>query len=627
MFDSYAQCAQTLCDVEAIDYFFAKELVSRLGQGAVASDLFIFIALSQAHRQGNSCLVMSDIADKCYFKDQDQGKTGWQFSDLETLTTRIQAMLTSTGLDGLVFFDNGQLYTARYWHFEQEIVAAISQRLKPLPMTESQIDVLRGVWPYLFSCEHTQVQDWQQVATALSVNRPLAMLSGGPGTGKTYTIARLLMALQVVWEGKLSIALTAPTGKAAQRLTESIQGALLQFSTIPTLSQYAANIQQSAVTLHRLIGVSRRGVRCKHHRDNPLEHDVVIVDESSMIDLAMMTRLFRALSPRTRVILVGDPQQLPSVEAGNVLGDIIQALHTIELPQVDEGACRQFTQLCPHLPNLSESEIRAPSIHFSLHATKRFSGSLALAAIAINKGQIEDLWCALTKVEPGLAHQVSGVGYLGEADINATLTQVAGLWFGEIQRAPTIAQALKILTSRRWLTPFRQGDWGSDSLNQQLDSLLGNASDNKKYYAGRPIMIVENNYSQRLFNGDVGIIWPAENGKLMAWFETSDKQFRSIPLSRLPQHQTVYAMSIHKSQGSEFEQVLLFAPEAPSAQARTIYTRELIYTGLTRAKHGCVLVTDKHRLGEAITSKQRRKTGLPNRLQRKITRFNTNPIK
>ena len=617
MFASYSLCAARLADIEAIDYFFARELTG-LVESSNETDFCLLLALSRAQRMGNSCLIVSELAGEHCFAHSDEPDSGFIFAHQDELLFRAEALVKHPGMAGRLHWYNGRLYTARYWQFEQQLVASIAERSNPAPLTNEQTEALLQVWPSLFPVQQSEQQDWQQVATALCINRSFAMISGGPGTGKTYTVARLLMALQVAWQGTLNVVLTAPTGKAAQRLTESVDAALAQFSGHPTLAAYSGAMQQPAMTLHRLLGMPRWGIQSRFNQHNPVPADVIIVDESSMIDLALMTRLFRALAPHTRVILVGDPKQLPSVEAGNVLGDIIAALGAELTESVDEASAGQFARLCPHLPPLSVSTNNLPvAMHFALRRAQRFSGQLAEVASAMNNGQIDGIWNELSVLEAGQMHSVEGVATSSFSALDNHFEQLAINWFGAISQAGSLPDAMNHLQAGRWLTPFRQGDWGALALNQRIERLTS-PGDSRGFYKGRPVMITENHHGQRLYNGDIGLIWPDERGVLKAWFAGQDGSFRAIPIMRLPQHETVYVMTIHKSQGSEFDRLLLLVPEAPSRQAAGLYSRELVYTGLTRAKTGAVLVTTQAILQDVVARRQQRKTGLPQLLAEAI---------
>lgn len=609
MFASFSQCTARLAEIEAIDYFFAREL-TQLAGSAHDNDFCLLLALSRAQRLGNSCLIVSELAGQHYFEHPDEVESGFTFAPLQALESRVEALVSQPQLGGRLHWHNGRLYTARYWQFEQQLVASIAVRSQPEPLSSGQISALLQAWPSLFSTSQGDEQDWQQVATALCINRAFAMLSGGPGTGKTYTVARLLMALQVAWQGQLNVVLTAPTGKAAQRLTESVDTALSQFASHPTLAQYSTAMQQPAMTLHRLLSMPRWGIQSRFNQHNPVPADVIIVDESSMIDLALMTRLFRALAPHTRVILVGDPKQLPSVEAGNVLGDIIAALDSASPQSVDEASAQQFATLCPHLPPLPVTHDNRPAaMHFALQRAQRFSGQLAEVARAMNNGSIDAVWAQLDEVDAGQTQQVEGVATSSFSALETHFESLATNWFGAISQADSLPAAMARLQASRWLTPFRQGEWGALGLNQRIERLLS-PGNSRGFYRGRPIMITENHHGQRLYNGDIGLLWPDENGVLKAWFAAQDGAYRAIPIMRLPQHETVYAMTIHKSQGSEFSRLLLLVPQAPSRQAANLYSRELVYTGLTRAKTGAVLVTSQAILQDVVARRQQRKTGL-----------------
>lgn len=617
MYAGFSQCSAALADIEAIDFYFAQTLSDLLKNDAawptteLTSAFHLLLALSVSQRQGNACLLLGDIADQTLFEIPDKTGSGWHFACLPALLEIAQSLAQSPVLHGKLHLLEHRFYSARYWQFEQDIKAGIEARLLPLSLDDTQYQRVAALWPALFNTQSVAEQDWQQVATALSVNQRFAIISGGPGTGKTYTIARLLMAMQSAWDGELSIMLTAPTGKAAQRLSESIDLALSTFMGNEPLARLGDKIRQQAMTLHRLLGMPRWGIHCRANADRPLNADVVVVDESSMIDLALMARLFRALGPDTRIILVGDPNQLPSVEAGNVLGDILAAINKSACDSVSVSAAAQFARLCPHLPALASTDKQdEPDCHFTLINAQRFGGDLADAASAISAGDTRTLLSSLDSVKSKAVADIEGVAMCEPQALEKQFAQTAKACFDPINQAGSLSDAIKALLNVRWLTPFRQGEFGAIALNERIETLMSPTGTAGQFYRGKPIMVVENHYSMRLFNGDVGIVWPAANGQLKAWFTADNGAFRAVPLTRLPRFETVYAMTIHKSQGSEFAQLLLCLPEPPSKQAAAMCTRELVYTGLTRAKRGCVLVTTPETLRTAVALQQRRKTGM-----------------
>ena len=616
MYSGFSQCNAALTDIEAIDFYFAQTLCDLLKQDAAFSEtdltqaFHVLLALSVSQRQGNACLILDDIADQTLFTAPEKAGSGWEFSSLPSLLALAGELAASPSLFGKLHLIDNRLYSARYWQFEQDIKAGIAARLSPVPLDDGQYQRVSDLWPALFNSKPAAEQDWQQVATALSLNQRFAIISGGPGTGKTYTIARLLMAMQSAWNGELSIMLTAPTGKAAQRLSESIDAALSTFMGNEPLARLGDKVRQQAMTLHRLLGMPRWGINCRVNADRPLNADVVVVDESSMIDLALMARLFRALSPDTRIILVGDPNQLPSVEAGNVLGDILAAIDKSACDTVSASAAAQFAKLCPHLPALDTNKSDSPDCHFTLINAQRFGGDLAEAAGAISAGDAQTLVDSLDVVKPQSVVNTEGVARCEPQSLEKQFAHTVKACFEPINQAGSLSDAMQALQNVRWLTPFRQGEFGAIALNERIETLMSPTGSAGQFYRGKPIMVVENHYSLRLFNGDVGIVWPAANGQLKAWFVGDNGAFRAVPLTRLPRFETVYAMTIHKSQGSEFAQLLLCLPEPPSKQAAAICTRELVYTGLTRAKRGCVIMAEPSTLRSAVALQQRRKTGV-----------------
>ncbi|MFL9590798.1 exodeoxyribonuclease V subunit alpha [Aeromonas schubertii] len=449
----------------------------------------------------------------------------------------------------------------------------------------------------------------QKLAAATAAGRPFAVISGGPGTGKTTTVAKLLAILV---ETGLSagaapaIRLVAPTGKAAARLTESI-GAALQ--DLPLSPEVVSAIPTEAGTLHRLLGVIPGRTRFRHHADNPLHLDVLVVDEASMVDLPMMARLLEALPAKARLILLGDKDQLASVEAGAVLADI----------------CSFVAQ------GVSEPQAE----WLSAQSGYRVSGSAAGAPL-------RDSLCLLTK--SWRFDERSGIGRLARACNGGGPAAVERVWgegFTDIALHPWSAERYEALIQQavegyrpylaalqegqepkavfqafngfQILCALREGPFGVEGLNDRIEAALGRArliAREGEWYAGRAVMVVQNDHGIGLYNGDMGLCLPDEEGRLKVWFEQADGGVRSLLPSRLPPHETVFAMTIHKSQGSEFAHTVLVLPDAPSP----LLTRELVYTGITRAKGRLDLYGDRALLAQAVRKKTERYSGLALRL-------------
>ncbi len=601
-----------LADIEAIDYYFACQFAEITD----SIPFYLLVALSWHLRQGHTCLSLADIAGKRLFDDAEQHCEGVQFDDLTTLVKAARELSEQFGEPQQLVYHRGKLYTARYWQFELTVAEGVVSRTRQRAFSDDDYDRLHQVWPQLFPTMPTLEQDWQQVATACALTRDFAVINGGPGTGKTYTVARLLLALQAASDKPLTIKLAAPTGKAAQRLTESVSNSLHAISG-DSIEGIKQRIVTEASTLHRLLGMRPFSIKPKHHSDNLIHCDVLIIDEASMVDLALMTRVFRALPASTSVYLVGDANQLPSVESGNVLEALTPDDDSHDL-KVTDALAKHVHRLCPHLPGIAVDEHSLTTV-FPLKVSQRYSGKLAEVAVAMRDGDGDRVLNLLTRTSepvPGLMELEDVV--LMPVQQGSGLRKLIKDSFAALSQANSPASALEAMNHCRWLTPVRNGEGGVNTLNEEIERVLqpNRTAGNNGHYIGRPIMVLENDYTQRLFNGDTGVIWPDDSQQLKAWFYDRHGELRAVSLSRLPSVQTVYAMTIHKSQGSEFRNVVMWLPPA-QGKAASMVTRELIYTGLTRAKKGCVILAAPERVSAVIQTRAVRYSGLAERIDEK----------
>ncbi|WP_414827772.1 exodeoxyribonuclease V subunit alpha [Alteromonas sp. H39] len=603
--------------VAAIDYYFAQTFCEQvqLDEDGQSCWFAILLALSYMQRQGHTCLSLELIAGNVLFSD-DENASGITYPSLTRLIQVTRQALSQYAAPVALVYEKGLLYSRRYWQFEDTIAQAIADRQQPILLTDNEYQACEDVWPRLFSVTQCAEQDWQQIAVASTLVQRFSVINGGPGTGKTYTVTRLLLALQAMSGGTLKIQLAAPTGKAAQRLTESVSQSLEQLEGQLDAKLLEA-IPRDASTLHRLLGLARFGVRARRDQSAPLDIDVLIVDEASMVDVALMARLMRALPPDVRVYLIGDADQLPAVESGNVLESMIGELP--EEPAVTSSMRAHLVRLCPHLPLLPlAANLQADAWVHSLRKSQRFGGKLAEVATAIQSGRTAH---ALSMISSTASAQDA----LGKEDVlmsalpenPQSLKSLAKASFAALFSCRTPQQALDALRHCRWLTPLRQGPFGVESINRLIEQALAESYSVLPggQYAGRPIMVVENQYAQRLFNGDVGVLWPDNSGQLKAWFEDAAGGVRALSLSWLPRVETVFAMTVHKSQGSEFSQVVMIVPDSESAHSQALNNRSLLYTGLTRAKQGALLISNREILSGVIARKQERVSGLSYRLR------------
>ncbi len=423
---------------------------------------------------------------------------------------------------------------------------------------------------------HEDVPDWQRIAAATAVLRRLCVISGGPGTGKTTTVIRIL-ALLLAQQPEIRIALAAPTGKAAARMQEAIRAAK---DRVALPDAVRARIPDEASTIHRLLGARPGSSRLRHDRSRPLALDALVVDEASMVDLALMAKLVAALPTAARLVVLGDRDQLASVEAGAVLADLCGAT-----PGFSDAFRQQLeaitAETIPHGQASVSSMRDAVVLLTRSHRFTPTSGIGRLAA-AVNRGDGAGVLAILR--DPGS----DDVRWRSDGSL-AELVGVAADGYAaylELVAAGAAAEDIFAAFRRfRVLCAHRRGPWGVETLNGRVEEELRRrlvVEPELDWYAGRPVLVTQNDYALGLFNGDVGIALadPEMPERLRVAFETARGGVRRLAPTRLPMHEPVWAMTAHKSQGSEFDRVLL----ALSADDSPLVTRELVYTGITRAR-------------------------------------------
>ncbi|MEY1660779.1 exodeoxyribonuclease V subunit alpha [Isoalcanivorax beigongshangi] len=508
------------------------------------------------------------------------------------------------GDTALLIRDGERLYLARDWQAEAQVLWAIRARL---PWRTLPGGVLAQHAAALFPAGHGDGLDWQKVAAMHGVLRPFAVITGGPGTGKTWTVARLL-ALRLLTARALDphaslprIRLAAPTGKAAARLTESLQASLAELA-LP--EDIRAALPSEAVTLHRLLGIGRDG-RPRHNAQHPLLVDQVVVDEASMVDLGLMTQLLRALPADAGVCLVGDRDQLASVEAGAVLADLCRLATGAYSP---DYAARLAAE---GLPVPAAAQRPEQDLVVRLTRVHRFGERSGIAELATALREQDDTALAALRQAPP-----ADLGWL-PAQRPEVLQQALAALRPVVQVAAEGADPAAVLAAFgrfRVLCALRRGPWGVEQFNQELVRALrqgGLAAG--EWYPGRAVLLTRNDWALGLFNGDAGItVRDPADGSLKVAFATLDGAVRLVAPVRLPSHEEAWAMTIHKSQGSEFEQVLVVLPDQDSP----LLTRELLYTAVTRARRRLQVAGPAGLLAQAARREVQRQSGLAERLLR-----------
>ena len=565
-----------------LDIHFAR-FMERLC-GVDAPELSLAAALVSSYtRQGHICLDLANMAGKPLLQTMDQGNS-ILCPELNHWCERLRESMV-VGTPGqykpLILDDRYRLYLFRYWDYQQKLVDFIKGHIEE-DREDIPISLIKEGLERLFPPNEHEELDWQKVAAVTASVKPFSVVSGSPGTGKTTTVAKILaLLLELAFPHTLRIALTAPTGKAAARLQETL---LRAKQTLHCQEQIKEAIPEEASTIHRLLGSIPGSPYFRHQKNNPLPVDVVVVDEASMVDLALLSKLVQALPTHARLILLGDKDQLASVEAGAVLGDICNTGHA-------PGYSRRFHM---DLKKITGYEVVTDSdgdgasgiqdCIVQLPKSFRFVKDSGIDAVsrAVNAGN-GDMTLSLLK-----GGRSSGVGWKDLPGVKA-LTQdmrdkiMEG--FGKYLRANEPGQIFSFFEQFRILCAVRDGPYGVAAMNFLVEKILKEEKliePEKRWYRGRPVLITTNDYNLRLFNGDMGIILPdpEEGNELRTFFPAGDGTLRKFHPLRLPEHETVYAMTVHKSQGSEFDRVLLVLPD----REFPVLTRELIYTGITRAK-------------------------------------------
>lgn len=606
-----------------------------LDQEPGASDLVLWAGALASHRLGNGEVYL-DLEKLCQDPEatlSNAGDDAWQpenhdpLTELSELNTYklehwkkelSESSLVNSGQGNTpLVLDGNRLYLRRYWQCQQTLMSSIQQRLQPI--RDDLPDALLQQITLLFPTKSPEQPDWQKIACILALRARFAIITGGPGTGKTTTLTKLLALLIMLANDesnqsrKLKILLAAPTGKAAARVSESISNALKNLNIDDDIKQ---QIPKKASTLHRLLGSRHNSRIYIHDRNNPLVADIVIVDEASMIDLEIMAALMDALPESAQLILLGDKDQLASVEAGSIMGDLCRNAENVGYDEQTRAWITRYTGEVLSATSNIGSAINQQTV--MLRYSHRFGehSGIGQLAKAVNAGDVNSAQAILNC--PVNCQDISHVQINHPDDeslqqlVSATINglhdakplkhQGYGDYIDVIRhQRPTdnklydqwAMQVLEAFDTFRVLCALRQGPWGVESLNQLIEAWLFPTQKPVHWYEGRPVMVTRNDYNLALMNGDIGMTLYDHSGKLRVAFLSADAQGGAkilwISPMRLANDKTAFAMTVHKSQGSEFNHVALILPETRSP----VLTRELIYTSISRAKDHFTLLESR----------------------------------
>ncbi len=613
--------------LEAADVHTATTLGHLVG--GAGDEVLLAVALAvRAVRLGHVYVDLASVAATAAPDDEEAAVDvdGLPWPDPSGWAALVAASpLTAAGPDGpadrpLRLFGS-RLYLDRYWRHERNVADDLRRRATA-EQPAVDLEALSSSLDRLLPRRSAEADDGlQRLAAATVVLRRLSVVAGGPGTGKTTTVARILALLheqaRALGQPPPRVALAAPTGKAAARLAEAVHAEAAALEADGDVRR--AVLATSATTLHRLLGWQPGSrSRFRHDRSNPLGHNVVIVDESSMVPLSLMARLLAAVRPTARLVLVGDPRQLASVEAGAVLGDIVgPSAAGLHLSPPARAALQQATGDAVVATDPGPAATVADGI-VVLRRVHRFGPGVAAVAEAIDSGDADALLAGLRAAPPevtwieaapdldlGRAPELAEVR---RAVVDAATAVVAAAHDGDG------AGALVALRSVQVLCAHRRGAGGAAAWRAEIDRWLrsaipgyggAGASRSGPWFPGRPLLVTENDHGLGVFNGDTGVVVDTGGGRLRAVFDRRGQLLEVAP-SRLGAVESLSAMTIHKAQGSQFGSVVVVLPSPTSR----ILTRELLYTAVTRARTALTLVATEPSIRAAVTRPVARASGL-----------------
>jgi len=604
-------------DVE-LAAMLARGVASHGDEAALAGAL-----ASRALGEGHVRIDLARLAGREVLADDETGaERNAHGLTLPPLAAWKRALLASGaavepgGYAPLVLEDD-HLYLHRYWRYEHDLARDLLARAEVVPEIEDAR--LARVLARLFPAQGRSL-DRQKLAAAVMATRGLAVISGGPGTGKTTTVVRALAArIELAGERPLRIALAAPTGKAAARLQDVVREAR---ATLDVPAAVRERLPGEAATVHRLLGTIPGRPQFRHGPDDPLPLDILVVDEASMLDVALAAKLLAALAPDTQLVLVGDRHQLASVEAGAVLASLCD-----EAAGFTPRYARRLAKLVgTEVPPAQRGAGALADAVVFLDRSWRFGGDTALGRLAerVRDGDADGA-IELLRAHRAEGHEAQDAGPGAQSRVRwieadarqlvASLTERHAAWIAAARGALAPEAAFARLATFAALTAHRRGPLGAQGLSAAIEAQLrarGAVPPRRDWYVGRPVMLARNDYALRLFNGDVGVALATEDGSLSAFFPGADGSPRRVAPQRIPDAETLYALTVHKSQGSEFDATLIVLPESDSR----VLSRELLYTGITRARRAATVAGSEAVLRAAMNRRVERDSGLATRLAR-----------
>ncbi len=535
----------------------------------------------------------------------------------------------------LILDASGRLYLHRYWEYERSIAEDLLARAGMRTPIEDE-KVLKEGLRRLFS-DIPGAVNWQKVAAFAALRRRLCIITGGPGTGKTWTVARILaLLLEQPGAEKLNVKLAAPTGKAAARLQESLAQSL---TSLDCREDVKARLQAEnlSTTLHRLLGAIPNSTAFRHNAENPLPVDILVIDEASMVSLSLMAHLLAAFKrDRTRLILVGDKDQLPPVDPGSVLADVCRAVKAERFSSTFCKAYNEYTgeNLQQETPEVV-TDLADAVVQLKVNHRTGDAAALNTVSVKVNAGASAEVNQIFQSKGPG-GSPIAWQPLPEQSALKEALREIVSAHYLPVLKAASPDQSLEALSKFRILCAVREGPYGMLNLNKLVEEILAEEVPDVApkirfgIYPGKPVMVSANNYTLKLFNGDTGVFWKTARGSSLVHFPDEAGGLRAIARERLPEHDTVYAMTVHKSQGSEYDHVLLVLPDRECP----VLTRELVYTALTRARKTVRVFCELAVASTAIQRCAQRTSGLPDLLSgsscahagRRISPLETKPV-